>query len=282
MAHDSRLARPRPTFTVQSLTAAASRNVRAAGRFGVSQVSTSSARPVLSTSTLRHGWVSWDSPNITRHRVTRCRRRSSRSPRRRISPDGCRAARAHRRCDSARLGDAIHSPAVGGFYRAFKMRTAGGYEYAARGGRRPLGEGPHEFVIAVFPRWLGRDLSRRRERKPWDWDYDGRDHGRSKSSSPDAAGLFSPVDAERLAFTRIGDAGRRGLFSGSLRSRDFRSSTSSDRWTRAAGVLMTTPRRWSSRIVSSPVERTSPTRMRSRCDCAAWDRDSAAYHADGG
>jgi hypothetical protein len=41
-------------------------------------------------------------------------------------------------------------PAVGGYYRAFKMRGVGGYEYAATVAATALEEGPHEFVIAVF------------------------------------------------------------------------------------------------------------------------------------
>jgi hypothetical protein len=39
---------------------------------------------------------------------------------------------------------------VGGYYRAFKMRGVGGYEYAATVAATALEEGPHEFVIAVF------------------------------------------------------------------------------------------------------------------------------------
>ena len=68
------------TFTVQSLTGSIVRtNVRPLVDSSSDRVSTSSARLVLSTSrTFRRGWVSWDSPSITRHRVTRCRRRSSR------------------------------------------------------------------------------------------------------------------------------------------------------------------------------------------------------------
>lgn len=105
-------------------------------------------------------------------------------------------------------------PTVGGFYRAFKMNPAGGYEYAATVPGTALQEGPHDFVIVVFRGRIATTFPSGTHRKPWDWDYDG------ASAWPlDVVGartplrLFSPgVDAEHMAFTRIGDAGRRGLF----------------------------------------------------------------------
>jgi hypothetical protein len=105
-------------------------------------------------------------------------------------------------------------PAVGGFYRAFKMRPAGGYEYAATVAATALEEGPHEFVIAVFRGRSTTTFPAGVNRKPWDWDYDGRASWPLEVvGSQTPLRLFSPgSDAERLAFTRIGDAGRRGLF----------------------------------------------------------------------
>jgi hypothetical protein len=105
-------------------------------------------------------------------------------------------------------------PAMGGFYRAFKMHTAGGYEYAATVAATALQEGPHEFVIAVFRGRSTTTFPAGVNRKPWDWDYDGRASWPLEVVSPQTPlRLFSPgLDAERLAFTRIGDAGRRGLF----------------------------------------------------------------------
>jgi hypothetical protein len=107
-------------------------------------------------------------------------------------------------------------PAVGGFYRAFKMRSAGGYEYAATVAAAALEEGPHEFVIAIF-RGGGRSTTTfpaAVKGRPWDWDYEGRASWPLDVVGPETpVRLFSPgLDAERLAFTRIGDAGRRGLF----------------------------------------------------------------------
>ena len=50
--------------------------------------------------------------------------------------------------------------------------------------------------------------------KPWDWDYQPKASWPLEVVSPETPlRLFSPgSDVERLAFTRIGDAGRRGLF----------------------------------------------------------------------
>jgi hypothetical protein len=105
-------------------------------------------------------------------------------------------------------------PAVGGFYRAFKMHSAGGYEYAATVAATALEEGPHEVVVAVFRGRSTTTFPAGVNRKPWDWDYDGRESWPLEVVSPQTPlRLFSPgSDAGRLAFTRIGDAGRRGLF----------------------------------------------------------------------
>ena len=51
-------------------------------------------------------------------------------------------------------------------------------------------------------------------RRPFDWDYDGHASWQFEVVEPETPlGLFDPEeDAPYLAFTRIGDAGRRGLF----------------------------------------------------------------------
>ena len=105
-------------------------------------------------------------------------------------------------------------PAAGGFYRGFAMRLAGRYDYAAAVPAIALREGPYEFVITLFRGDSAITFPGGLNRKPTDWDYNGR-----TSWTLDVVGprtplrLFSPgVDAARLAFSRIGDAGRRGLF----------------------------------------------------------------------
>jgi len=100
--------------------------------------------------------------------------------------------------------------------RGFAMRPAGGYEYAALLPAAVLREGPYSFVITAFRGNAAVTFPGGVSHKPTDWNY---------STSPGASWtvdvvgprtplrLFTPAaDAARLAFTRIGDAGRRGLF----------------------------------------------------------------------
>ncbi len=105
-------------------------------------------------------------------------------------------------------------PTAGGFYRAFAMHPSGGYEYAATVPAAALREGPHEFVITTFRGGSSATFPAGVRGRPWDWDYYSGD-----SWKVDVVGartplvLFTPrTDASRLTFTRIGDAGRRGLF----------------------------------------------------------------------
>ena len=105
-------------------------------------------------------------------------------------------------------------PTARGSYRGYGMRPAGGYEYAASVPAEALPEGPYEFVITLFRGDSKVTLPTGLGRLPTDWDYYGRG-----SWKLDVVGartplrLFAPdADAGRMAFTRIGDAGRRGLF----------------------------------------------------------------------
>ncbi len=107
-------------------------------------------------------------------------------------------------------------PVAGGSYRGFAMHPAGGYVYSATVPAAALreGGGPHEFVITLFRGDSSVTFPSGLPSKPSDWDYYGR-----SSWKLDVVGLETPLrlfdparDAARLAFTRIGDAGRRGLF----------------------------------------------------------------------
>ncbi len=105
-------------------------------------------------------------------------------------------------------------PTAGGWYQRFWMRPAGGYQYAATVPAGALREGPHEYVITVFRGGSRLTFPGALPHKPWDWDWYGRETWKLDvvgAGTPLA--LFTPrSDAARLAFTRIGDAGRRGLF----------------------------------------------------------------------
>ncbi|HXI63032.1 MAG TPA: hypothetical protein VNH14_00840 [Gemmatimonadales bacterium] len=114
-------------------------------------------------------------------------------------------------CDSAVL---YLRPTAGGFYRGFPMHPVRAYLYAAVLPRGVLREGPYEFVITLFRGGEAVTFPTGLHRRPTDWDYYGRSTWTLDVVDPRASlQLFTPgVDAGRLAFTRIGDAGRRGLF----------------------------------------------------------------------
>jgi len=113
--------------------------------------------------------------------------------------------------DSARL---YIKPSAGGFFRGFAMKQTGGYTYAAALPAGTLTEGPWQLVITVFRGDSARTFPDGVAGKPADWDFSGeRRWMLDVVSKTTPIRLFEPVrDAERLAFTRIGDAGRTGLF----------------------------------------------------------------------
>jgi len=94
------------------------------------------------------------------------------------------------------------------------MHAASGYLYAASVPANALREGPHEFVITLFRGDSSVTLPSGLHLKPTDWDYSGSASWRLDVIGPQTPlRLFDPGrDGARLAFTRIGDAGRRGLF----------------------------------------------------------------------
>lgn len=106
-------------------------------------------------------------------------------------------------------------PAVGGFYRSFTMRPSGAYRYVASiPANSGLRDGPHEYVITLFGRDSTTTFPDGARGMPWDWNYNARASWTMDVVSPRTPlVLFDPgADTRRLAFTRIGDAGRRGLF----------------------------------------------------------------------
>jgi hypothetical protein len=94
------------------------------------------------------------------------------------------------------------------------MRRVGGYDYAASIPSTNLRDGPYDFVITAFRGSSAVTLPAGTNSKPTDWNYNGRNPWRFDVVDPRTPlRLFDPgADAARLAFTRIGDAGRRGLF----------------------------------------------------------------------
>jgi hypothetical protein len=105
-------------------------------------------------------------------------------------------------------------PAAGGFYRAYAMHPSGPYEYAATVPGSALEEGPYQFVIVVHRGPSTMTYPGAVHGTPWDWDYSSSAAWPFEVvSATTPLRLFDPrTDVSRMAFTRIGDAGRRGLF----------------------------------------------------------------------
>jgi hypothetical protein len=94
------------------------------------------------------------------------------------------------------------------------MHPTGAYEYTASLPAPALREGPHAFVITLFHGDSATTFPSRGHLDPRDWDYmDGDVWTFDAVGEKTALRLFDPAsDASLMAFTRIGDAGRRGLF----------------------------------------------------------------------
>jgi hypothetical protein len=105
-------------------------------------------------------------------------------------------------------------PRAAGFYRGFAMRPDVGYVYATALPADALREGPYEFVITLFRGPAALTFPGGHAQRPTAWDYYHRMSWTLDVVDPKTPlSLFDPAtDATRLAFSRIGDAGRRGLF----------------------------------------------------------------------
>jgi len=103
--------------------------------------------------------------------------------------------------------------AAGGAYRGFSMRPAGGYHYAVAIPAGELRAGPYQHAITVFRDRTTLTFPGAIGRRPTDWNYSAPGWPLVVVEARTALTLFDPAtDVSRLTFTRIGDAGRRGLF----------------------------------------------------------------------
>jgi hypothetical protein len=105
-------------------------------------------------------------------------------------------------------------PVAGPVYLGHAMRPVGAYEYAVTLPAAGLGDGPHDVVITVFRGDTSTTFPGGLHQKPTAWNYYGRTSWTLNVVGPRSPlRLFDPTtDAELLSFSRIGDAGRRGLF----------------------------------------------------------------------
>jgi hypothetical protein len=209
------------TFTVQPVTAGNDRVVRAnGGRFAVRPgvyVLSASGRLDLSTMPRYLGHIGFDEyhapPRDSAGPVV-----VSLAPPTYLAG---RDAELRARVVSSETPDSVLAfvrPAAGGFYRAFTMQRAGAYEYAATLPATALRDGPHAFVVTLFHGDSSLTFPARGRLQPRDWDYMDADVWTFDVAQANTAlPLFRPVsDAPMMSFTRIGDAGRRGLFHLSL------------------------------------------------------------------
>ena len=113
--------------------------------------------------------------------------------------------------DSARL---FLRRTAGDWYHAYPLRPAGGYEYAATVPGADLRAGPYEYVITLYRDGAPTTFPGGRAAQPWDWNFGTEGSWPLPVVDPATPlTLFDPAtDMGRLAFTRIGDAGRSGRF----------------------------------------------------------------------
>ena len=105
-------------------------------------------------------------------------------------------------------------PMGAGWFRRFPMRPTGAYTYSVAIPSDSLPEGAYRYVISVRQGDSTTTFPDGITRAPWDWDFHIDTFWRMAVIAPNAPlRVFWPAeDAPHLAFTRIGDAGRQGIF----------------------------------------------------------------------
>jgi hypothetical protein len=107
---------------------------------------------------------------------------------------------------------------AGDWYHRYPMRATGGYRFETVVPADSVRPGPYEFVVVHFAQGSATTFPGAQPGQPWDWNFPGRVSWRASIVAPGTpVALFDPgTDANRLTFTRIGDAGRQGLFNVSI------------------------------------------------------------------
>ena len=101
-----------------------------------------------------------------------------------------------------------------GWFRRVPMHRAAGYDYEGAIAADSLGEGPIEYAITVVRHDSATTFPSGEHRRAWAWNYDPVAQWHATIVRHDTPlRLFVPgEDVAHLAFSRIGDAGRTGLF----------------------------------------------------------------------
>ena len=105
-------------------------------------------------------------------------------------------------------------PLGAGWFHRYPMQPVGAYEYRATIPADSLQEGSYKYVISVRSGHSTKTFPDDTPGAPWDWDFHNDKFWRTEVVAANAPlRLLSPAeDASRLAFTRIGDGGREGIF----------------------------------------------------------------------
>jgi hypothetical protein len=100
------------------------------------------------------------------------------------------------------------------WFNRYPMQQVRGYQYRALIPADSLREGPHQYLITVAEADSSITFPERITRRPWDWDFSASNfYQLDVVSATTPLRLLRPADdVRRMAFTRIGDAGRQGIF----------------------------------------------------------------------
>ena len=99
-------------------------------------------------------------------------------------------------------------------FRRYTMHWSGGYDYRASVPADSVGAGPFEYAITVIERGSATTFPEGLRSQPSDWNFAGREfwHGAVLSAATSLRLFTASDDVARLAFSRIGDGWREGVF----------------------------------------------------------------------
>jgi hypothetical protein len=100
------------------------------------------------------------------------------------------------------------------WFSRYPMQRTRGYDYQTVIPGDTLREGPHQYMVTITHGTRAITFPEGIHRRPWDWDFSARTFWTTNVVAPTSPlVLLRPADdVARMAFSRIGDAGRQGIF----------------------------------------------------------------------
>lgn len=100
------------------------------------------------------------------------------------------------------------------FFHHYSMRSSGGYGFVTSVPADSIGIGPFEYAITVVTRGTATTFPDGVRKAPWEWNYAGHEfwQGAVVAQSTPVRLFSAREDVTRLAFSRIGDGGREGIY----------------------------------------------------------------------